>query len=567
MSAPLPLARAARLLRHAPAVALLAAALAAPAAAQVEVVLPRPGTTLNRVHAQFRWPAFPALVSDYELQVVEDDGSANPFVGGFPIRFHDVPAAEPRTVVESGLEFGKPYAWRVLAFVGNPPARTVSAVYRFEVAPLPPEVPPMVVTVPPGAVPVEPGVVMLNHTGLTGPHTGGALLTVDAAGRVLHFLNPAPRFGDLRQLRDGHRDGRLLWVRPSPVMLGGGGRAFETTLDGGIVWASPDVTLPGGADAYSVHHEVFPMPDGDYLALVQDDRTLIIAGQPRDYAGDRIVQFDHHTSEVVWTWSTFDDYSLRDFHPNIGPSDWTHGNAVVFDDATGRIYTSMRSISRISCLDYASGALLYNMGEQDWPGMDVAFGDNLFSFQHAPQPLPGGNLLIYDNGNEREPLTDPRQSRAIELAFDDPLQPTAASIVWEYRLEDDQGQPLFTAFVGDADRLPGGHTLVTAGRAAIVDEVDAQGNLIWRLTLDVGFPTNLLYRAEKVPALVVDLPGDTDGDQDLDLADLAGLQVGFTGPGPAALPFPERLSDHDGDDDLDAADVVAFVSWGTGPAR
>ena len=41
---------------------------------QVEVVLPRPGSTLNRIHAQFRWPAFPALASDYELQIVEDDG-------------------------------------------------------------------------------------------------------------------------------------------------------------------------------------------------------------------------------------------------------------------------------------------------------------------------------------------------------------------------------------------------------------------------------------------------------------------------------------------------------------
>ncbi len=551
----------------APIVFALFVALAPVASAQVEVVLPRPGSALNRVHAQFRWPEFPALASDYELQVVRDDGSFNPFIGGFPIDFHAVPAAEPRTVVTTGLQFGNPYAWRVIAYVGSPPTRTVGPTYRFEVQPLPALTPAIAVSRPAGSAGPAPGLVLFNHTGILGPNPGGAILTVDSSGRVLHFLTPEPRFGDVRQLVDGHRDGRLLWSRPSPVLLGGGGRGFETTLDGGIVWASPDVMLPGGSDPFSVHHEVFPMPNGDYLALIQDDRTLILGGQPRDYAGDAIVQFDRHTNEVVWQWSAFDDYSIRDFHPNIGPSDWTHANAVVYDGRSNRVYTSMRSITRVSCIDYATGNLLFNMGEQGWQGNDVDFGDNLFSFQHAPQPLLDGNLMIYDNGNEIEPLSNPRQSRAIELAFDDPAQPTSASIVWEYRLFDDQGLPLYTNFVGDADRLPGGHTLVTAGRAATVDEVDAQGNLLWRMTVDVGWPTNLIYRSEKIQQLIHDVPGDTDGDMDVDLVDLAGLQVGYTGPGPASLPFPDRLSDLDGDDDLDDGDVVAFVRWGTGPAR
>ena len=535
--------------------------LTASAAAQVEVILPRPGSTLNRIHAQFRWPAVAGSVIEYELQLVEDDGSFNPFVNGFPVDYFDhLPAAEPRVLVTRGLQFGKPYAWRVLAFLPN--TRVYSDTYRFNTAPLPAAVPPIVVTEPPGSPGPSPGLVLFNHTGLSGPSMGGAILALDASGQVVYFLDPSPRFGDVRQLDSG----RLLWNQPAAVLLGAGGRAFETTLDGGIVWASPSVTLPDGSDLYSVHHEVFPMPNGDYMALVQDDRTVLVNGLPRDYAGDAIVQFNKYTNEVVWSWSTFDDYSLLDFHPAVGFDDWTHANAVVYDHRSNRVYTSMRSISRISCIDYATGQLLYNMGEQNWPAMDVAFGDNLFSFQHAPQPLPGGRMMIYDNGNELEPLTAPRQSRAIEIAFDNPTQPSSASIVWEYRLLDDQGQPLYTNFVGDADRLTSGHTLVTAGRAAVVDEVDAQGNLVWRMRAGVGFPTNLIYRAEKINRLVRDVPGDTDGDQDLDLADFANLQVAFTGT-PPVLPFPERLSDHDGDGNLDGQDLTAFVEHGTGPAR
>ena len=105
--------------------------------------------------------------------------------------------------------------------------------------------------------------------------------------------------------------------------------------------------------------------------------------------------------------------------------------------------------------------------------------------------------------------------------------------------------------------------------AGLREELEAlrkeQFNL--RMQAGTGFPINLIYRAEKIPELVVDVPGDTDGDQDLDLIDLASLQAGFTGPGQGGLPFPERLSDHDGDGDLDDADVVAFVDAGTGPAR
>jgi hypothetical protein len=174
-------------------------------------------------------------------------------------------------------------------------------------------------------------------------------------------------------------------------------------------------------------------------------------------------------------------------------------------------------------------------------------------------------MVLFDNGNTREPFSEPRHSRALEIAFDDPHAPTDAWIVWEYRLYDDLGYPLFVRALSDADRLPNGNTLVTAGTWSRIDEVDADAQLVWKLQLDTYFPLHSIYRAERIPALNVDAPGDRDGDWDLDLIDLAGLQTAFTAHDSPTLVFPDTLSDFDRDADIDRDDLLQFVFWMTGP--
>ncbi|MEM7518696.1 MAG: hypothetical protein AAF368_17455, partial [Planctomycetota bacterium] len=71
--------------------------------------------------------------------------------------------------------------------------------------------------------------------------------------------------------------------------------------------------------------------------------------------------------------------------------------------------------------------------------------------------------------------------------------------------------------------------------------------------------------ADRIPALHVETPGDTDEDQDVDLRDLLRLQVAFDAASP--LVFPETLSDMDADGALDDEDLSEFHYWMTGPAR
>ena len=81
--------------------------------------------------------------------------------------------------------------------------------------------------------------------------------------------------------------------------------------------------------------------------------------------------------------------------------------------------------------------------------------------------------------------------------------------------------------------------------------------------LEVVDPVHPIYRAERIPRLVVDAPGDSDGDWDLDLIDAHALQGCYTGPGRGPLAFPCTLSDVDADGDVDCADWDRFSSTWT----
>ncbi len=535
------------------------------------VSLPADGAILNYLHVPFRWDAIefggdPNAL--YQLVVVEDNGNEDPFLGAaILLNIPTIGAEPPRYLAKTSLEFGKSYAWRVRGFLYDP--LPWSATYRFTTAPLPEWFPGVTVTAPEGGGEVEPGVTLvggvISQSGNI-PDAGGLFFAVDATGRVIYHHTTVPRgFGpDLRLLDNG----RILWV-------GAGDRAFETTLTGAVAWASPELYQLDAENYPSeyqnkVHHECQQIPNGDELVIYYEWQDVVRDGEVQRWKGDRLVVLDRHTGDEVWSWSTFDHFSTLDFDPTtmatpspFGDYNWTHSNAVFYNEDDNSMYLSSRVLSRITKINYDTGEIDWIMGF-DMPSGDAEFGDNLFSFQHAVEMLPDGNMLLFDNGNRRDHIDHTSAtgtSRAMELQFSDDVPPVA-TIVWEWEA------PAFSAFLGDADRLPGGNTLVTVGALGIVTEVDADSNEVWQLAIDEGgAPAWAIYRAERVPSLILDTPGDTDGDWDLDVLDFGRAQSCFTGSGPAGLQFPCTLSDVDGDDDVDRDDVGILVEQRTGPLQ
>ena len=176
--------------------------------------------------------------------------------------------------------------------------------------------------------------------------------------------------------------------------------------------------------------------------------------------------------------------------------DWTHVNAVIFDDEESALYISTRHLSRITKIDYPSGDIIWNMGHQ-MSSNDVDMGTDLgFSFQHSLQKLDNGNILTFDNGNLSPEFrgTDEPISRAIEISIDD----TEASLVWSYELAPD----LFGFASGNAQKLDNGNVLLTTvGGGGRSLEVDMEGNIVWEGLYNLSLPDGAVYRANRIPGI------------------------------------------------------------------
>ncbi|WP_246984035.1 arylsulfotransferase family protein [Halorientalis marina] len=184
-----------------------------------------------------------------------------------------------------------------------------------------------------------------------------------------------------------------------------------------------------------------------------------------DISEHRIFVVDHRRDEITWTWNA-SDY----FDPNSTggdyPGDWAHLNDVeMLED--GRIVTSLRNLDVVVFIRPDEGVL------EEWtlggPGSDRLHG------QHNPDYIPEENggpaLLIADSGANRI-VEFQRVNGSWERSW-----------VWKDRR---------LSWGRDADRLPGGNTLITDTNGNRVLEVDERGEVVWQVRVPTG------YEAERV---------------------------------------------------------------------
>ena len=244
-----------------------------------------------------------------------------------------------------------------------------------------------------------------------------------------------------------------------------------------------------------VHHEIYPLPDGSFYALVR--RT--VAHRGLDTRFSEITRFSGD-GEVVETWSAYehlDDIKLAldtlsfldtvlDSIQEIGISlaemdtlppgvhrakspgrplyDYFHMNTVSILPETlagrvdprfraGNLLTCFRNVNQIAILDRESMEIVWawGEGELEWP--------------HHPTMLDDGRILIFDNGVVRE------FSRVIEI------DPISLTIEWEY-VGDPPGS-FYSRTRGSAQRLPNGNTLVCEGDRGRCFEITRAGEIVW----------------------------------------------------------------------------------------
>jgi hypothetical protein len=114
---------------------------------------------------------------------------------------------------------------------------------------------------------------------------------------------------------------------------------------------------------------------------------------------------------------------------------------------------SIREFDLVVVLDVEKKEVIWNWGPGELEG------------QHHPTLLENGNVLIFDNGVNKE------VTRIVEL---DPL---AEKIVWEYK--SNPPEKFFSKRRGSCQRFPNGNTLITESDEGHVFEITREGKAVW----------------------------------------------------------------------------------------
>ncbi|MEU6171870.1 aryl-sulfate sulfotransferase [Streptantibioticus parmotrematis] len=296
---------------------------------------------------------------------------------------------------------------------------------------------------------------------LTGP---GDVHLVDLRGREVH------------RWKLPYRPGRHARVLPGGVLAYNGVLPGQQALfpmwhkyrGGVMLTVAPDGTILSEYRDPLQHHDAHHHGDGRilYTALepLRGPEAAAVRGGVAGSEADGTVWADtirevDAEGRTTWSWRASEHLDRAGFalHPAYSREHWPLVNSVS-PLADGNVLASLRSVSAVVVISRATGEILWRSA----PGS--------LSQQHCPTELPDGKLLVFDNGVFR-PGCDVPFSRVIEI------DRVSGEITWEYH--DPAREAFFAPFMGSAQRLPNGNTLVTDSPSGRLFEVTREGLVCW----------------------------------------------------------------------------------------
>ena len=291
----------------------------------------------------------------------------------------------------------------------------------------------------------------------------GTVYLIDLSGKIVHQWRMPYRpgmYGYLTATGTLFYNGKI----PNDTFLGRapfkGGVALEADWNGRILW---EVREPNH------HHDGRLLKNGNVLLLCAAELPENVAGKIQGGRpgtevngkmwADYLVELTKD-GKKVWEWRTWEHMDPGEYPIPLVQNEraeWTHGNAIA-EMPDGNVLVSFRNISTIVKIDRKSGDVVWKLGAPPLSG------------QHAPVPLPNGNILIFDNGPTRLDRTFPF-SRVIEV------NPATNEIVWKY--QDANAQGFYSDRISNAQRLLNGNTLINEGMFGRFFEVTPAGEVVW----------------------------------------------------------------------------------------
>ena len=259
---------------------------------------------------------------------------------------------------------------------------------------------------------------------------------------------------------------------------GAAGTILEMTWDGEIVFQHEDLNM---------HHDAIKLPNGHYLYLAWERVPAVLQAKVRggikgsEFSGgvmfnDYLVEIDAQ-GKVVWRWhaNAHLDPDVDIIGPFYKREEWCHGNALAILP-NGNILLTSRSLDSMMIIDKKTGRIIWRWGSTAYLDktsgrLEYRNGPNFMGGPHGGEVIPtgypgAGNLICYDNGLYNF------ASRAVEVDL------KTGKPVWQSS-QPGMGRKHFSDFMGSAQRLPNGNTLVCDGANGRFFEETPQHGLVW----------------------------------------------------------------------------------------
>jgi hypothetical protein len=380
-----------------------------------------------------------------------------------------VPVGDSIAAPLLGLEPARGYGAQFVLY--NRCATTASPVLAFETGALPADLPRYTVE----SIDPAPGFVLFG--------AGSYGLVIDNAGRVVWYHRFPNGLGLNFQAQPNGR-----YVARPPSAAGAVGTWMEIAPTGELTR-----TLGCARGLQPRMHDMIAQPDGSYWLLCDEVRTVDLSAQGAPSAArvsGTSVQHRSASGDVLFEWSPFDRFAvelnvLDAADRNAAVINWTHGNALDLD-GDDNLLVSFRNLSEVTKIDTRTGGVIWRMGGvHNQLTFEGGLEQPVFTRQHGARALGGGQLLLLDNlghalGSraERYEIDDSRRSARLRGAYS-----SAAGLVAQVG--------------GTTQPLENGRTLVSYGSGGGVEEYDASGRVVWRLTGNPGY----VFRAQRIRSL------------------------------------------------------------------
>ena len=372
---------------------------------------------------------------------------------------------------------------------------------------------------------MAPGMTLVSYFGHNGALFPQRPFIFDSYGKIRWYLD----FSSHPMLGTLFYDNGIERLANGNFYFGSGGnnfgaiadnRIYEIDLFGNVVnsWEMP---------GFGFHHEVHEKPDGNFLVTVNKLGAATIE--------DHVIEIDRESGGIVREWNLNQSLDNGRTVWTTDPADWIHINGVYYDPQDDSIVVSGRTQGVVKLTadnqvvwilaphkewgQSGTGAelgqyLLQPLDDQGIPINDITVkeGDSNHPdfewpwYPHAPLKLPDGEVMVFDNGDNRNYSGTTLYSRAVSYQID----PAAKTVRQQWQYGRERGAETYSRIVSDVDFLETeGHVIfspgaIQAGGAAFGKSVEIDfitGEVLFEATITppiAFFGIITLHRTERL---------------------------------------------------------------------